>query len=257
MAGRAQASFEVIALLGIMLAVILFFAVFSSDLVSNLGSQKDDNDARDSVLALAQAADYVYAQGEGASELVPVTLPPSTTFGPNSTYIGKPPSAPAGAPSNTINIEVGATDVYATTHATVNGQFPSSQGKYLMNVTSRGGFVSVGTGLVSASPSSIYMLMRRNDSQSTLVTFSVLSNNTIVVANLTPQWGFSSPALSFAPSEFSSNGFSSMQVRLNFTTSPAVAGIYTGQLNVTSWLYSDPGTRQSFQVPLTVEIAGG
>lgn len=252
--GRAQASVELIAILGIALLAILFFAVFSSGLLFDLGVQQDTRDARDTVQALAEAADAVYAQGEGASKAVRITIPPGAYFGQNETYIGKPANAPAGAPQNRINIRVGDSDVFATTRAPVAGTLPPTAGTYLLNVTSQGSYVSVGAALVGASPSEVKLLMRRNDTESSPIAFSVLSNASIIVVNITPDWNFTSPALSVSPSLFTSNGLGSMVVLANFTTNSLVAGIYTGQLNVSAYYASDPARKESFIIPISVEI---
>ncbi|HIH18629.1 TPA: hypothetical protein HA225_01490 [Candidatus Micrarchaeota archaeon] len=248
---------ELISILGIALVVILFFAVFSSGLLTDIGVQQDTKDARNAVQGIAEAADAVFAQGEGASKSVAITIPPSAIFGPNDTFVGKPPSALPSAPSNMVRIRLENNDIYAFSRAPLVGSLPGSPGGYVVNVTSRGSFVTVGAGLVSASPSRVRIVLDRSSTKSAFLTFTILTNETIVGVNVTKDWGFSSPTISITPSIFTSNGVSSMQVKIDAASDTDDAGTYEGALNVSAWKASDNQTQQGFQLPLSVEVRVG
>ncbi len=70
-----QASMELISILGISLIVILVFSVLSSDFLTSIAVNRNYADAQDAVKRLANAADAVYAQGEGAVEIVQIKIP--------------------------------------------------------------------------------------------------------------------------------------------------------------------------------------
>lgn len=255
-ARAGQASMELIAILGISFIVILFFVINASDIFSAIGAQQDYREASESVRLLAEEADHVYAQGDGATGMVFVTLPPSTDFGANSTYIGKPSSAPAGATPNAINIRLGNSDVTAYTRAPLSGAFPSPFGKYTLRVASHGSYVSIGPNLLDIKGSSVSASMGRSQTASAYLNFSIVADQDAVV-NITSQWGYSSPTLSIAPTSFSGYGGANATVELNFTSDSNDAGIYSSELNVTVYKVGNPSVRETFKIPVTAEVYAG
>ncbi|MCX8175542.1 MAG: hypothetical protein N3E51_05045, partial [Candidatus Micrarchaeota archaeon] len=230
-AGKAQASVELISILGIALLVILVFAVLASDMLTDLLVQKDYNDAYESVRRLAAAADSVYAQGEGASATVMVTLPTTTNFHPDLTFVGKPSYAPAGAPANQININVDGTDVSAFTKARLVGSFPASAGTYPMKVVSRGSYVAIGTYFIEASKYAIFESMGQDESRVETITFSAVTNQTVsVLLNYT--WGYSNVELAADALAFNVSSGSPVSVNFTITSDDDAAGIYNGELKV-------------------------
>ncbi len=251
-----QASIELIAILGISLVVILFFTIHASDIFSDIGAQQDYHQASESVRLLAEEADHVYAQGDGATGMVFITLPASTDFEANSTYIGKPASAQPGATPNAINIRLGSSDVTAYTRAPLSGSFPPSFGKYTLRVVSHGSYVSIGPNLLDIRGSSVSASMGRSQTKSAYLNFSIVADQDAMV-NITSQWGYPSPTLSIAPNVFSGYNGTNATVQLNFTSDSNDAGIYSSELNVTVYKSSNPSVRETFKIPVTAEVYAG
>jgi hypothetical protein len=259
---RAQASTELIIIMGGFFLVLLVFLTVSLDYLFSIRSQRDFGDALSAVQTLASEADAVYAQGDGAEKIVTIRLPSSTVFSPNVTYIGRPLNNVSGTP-NTIAISLNGTVVSATSQATVAGEFPSYSGTHNMLVASHGNYVSIGAYLASASPNSVFVSMQQDENQKrSTVMFHVNlseSSNESVRITLAWNWTNGNSSLQVSPVSFSSYGVSDVPVTLTFNSGSAL-GIYTSTLNVTAARYGADGSigaRQSFSVPLTLEVLSG
>jgi len=258
---RAQASTEFIVIMGIFFLVLLVFSVLALDFLFSVRSQRDYGDALSTVQTLAAEADNIYSQGEGAEKIVKVVLPPTTVFSQNVTYIGRPLNSLSGK-SNTIAVNLNSTTVSATTNAQVAGEFPSYPGTHWMRVASRGNFVSIGSHLVSASPSSVFASARKGAQAPATITFKVAlesSTNESVRVALSSPWNYTNAQLSISPSSFSSFGIGSVPVSLTFQAGAGAVGIYTSVLNVTAVRQASDGSvsaREAFTVPLTLEVTG-
>lgn len=251
-----QVSLELLAILGVALIVILFFTLFASDMLADTNKQQELRTARLSVQHLADAADYVFSQGEGAAKTVEVELSPNANLSADRSFIGKPYSAPENASSNMININLEGSDVSAFSGAPLAGAFPSAHGKYLLKVVSRGSFVSIGSNLLSASPSSISISMARSSQKRVYLNLTSLSGQPVAI-NVTLQWQHSSPTIAASPPKlvlYSGAG----QVALTFSSDATDAGIYSGKLLVSS---SQAGSgmqpQETFSIPITAEVAAG
>jgi len=258
---NAQASTEFIVIMGISFIVLLVLSTMTIEYFYSVRAQRDYGDALSAVQTLAEEADNVYLQGTGAEKVVPITLPGTTVFSPNVTFIGRPLNSLAGK-SNTISISLNGTVLTATTAATVLGAFPTTSGVHQMRVTSHGDFVSIGAHLLSASPDSVFQSMAKSDSQSSTVTFSVAMTSTTnesVNVSLTTPWNYQNVNLTITPSSFSSFGLGDVPISLDFTTGSGAVGIYTSVLNVTAVKQSAGGAvvaRETFSVPITLEVSG-
>ena len=259
---RAQASTEFIIIMGVFFIVLLVFFTLALDYFFSVRSQRDYGDALSAVQTLAAEADSVYSQGAGAEKIVTVTLPPSTTFSPNETYIGRPLNSLAGK-SNTISLSLNGTMVSATTQSTVVGTFPSYPGVTRLRITSYGNFVSIGTHLVSASPSSVFASAQQDAVKTSSISFladlSGTANDSVRVSLSSP-WNYTNAQLDISPSSFSTFGLSSVPVTLTFTAGQDAVGIYTSALNVTAVRQASDGSvsaREAFSVPLTLEVSSG
>ncbi|MCX8198223.1 MAG: hypothetical protein N3F07_03470 [Candidatus Micrarchaeota archaeon] len=248
-----QASAELLAVLGIALFLILFVAAFASDSLAGSRQQDEIRQAREAVQNLAQAADYVYSQGEGASLSVRVSLPASADYSPEKTYIGKPAFASANASSNAININIYGSDISAYSKAPLAGAFPSQPGAYSLNVTSQGGIVSIGKVFAVPEKTSIYVRMGKGQSRTEFVSFKALHSGPIIL-NATYSWQFSSPSLSI-PTPILVAYNSSAQIPLAFL-SHSSAGIYTGDLFVRVYAAgSPPALKEQYKLPITLEVS--
>ena len=251
--GRGQASIELLAILGVALLAILFFAVFASDTLASENRQQEIRAVRLSVQRLAEAADLVYSQGDGAVGMVLVSLPPDVAFDPNRTYVGKPSSAPAWATPNGININIYGNDIYASTRAPLAGSFPSSTGAYLIRVESHGDFVSIGPPPAEAVQSPVMLRMKKGQ-QRYAELYLMSAFDSPVLINVTSQWNYVTPLFSFSPSSFVLYK-AAMPLRLNVTAGAADAGIYSGRMIVRATVAgSNSSIAGTFYVPISVEI---
>jgi hypothetical protein len=238
------------------------FFTLTLDFFFSVRSQRDYNDALSAVETLAAEADTVHSQGAGAEKIVQIRLPPSTTFSPNVTFIGRPLNSVTGK-SNTIAISLNGTVLSATTSANVVGAFPLYSGVHHMRVTSYGNFVSIGTHLVSATPNTVFASTTRNAVMASTLTFMAeltSSTNESVRVTLSSPWNYTNANLSISPSTFSTFGLASVPVTLSFTTNGDAVGIYTSTLNVTAVRQATDGSvsaRETFVVPLALEVSSG
>ncbi len=256
-AGRVpgQASIELISILGISLVVILIFAVLSADLLSDIGVQRNYDDAKDSVQKLANAADSVYAQGEGASAKVKITLPTNANLSPNATYIGRPPSASSSTASTLINIKVQDTDVFAGTKAPVSGSFPASDGVYTMLVVSKGSYVAIGTHFFDVDKGSVYKSMARNETRNETITFSAASNESVAVS-IDCSWAYENVGLTLSSSSFNVSIDSDTAINLSFASNTSAAGLYNSELVITG-VSQATGIEETFTIPITADVNAG
>jgi hypothetical protein len=251
-ASLAQASLELTALLGVFLIVILFYAVFASGLLSHIVVQGDYRDAYSSVQALAGTADSVFSQGEGTVRPVRVVLPVS--FNASKSYIGRPPSAQS-VPSNTININIGGTDLFANTRAPLSGSFPGTSGEYILSVVSHGTYVSINPYVLDAAPSSIHIHATPGSNRgATLIVSTVSGERTDV--NISTSWSFPHANITITPSRFVTTGAAEMPIVLNFTTDPQAYGTHSSRIDITS--RRSGGTAddtESISIPITLEVS--
>jgi len=262
---RAQSSTEFIIMMGMSFLVVIILFTVTLEYFYSVRAQRDYGDATSAVQTLAAEADNVYIQGTGAEKIVPITLPGSTVFSPDVTYIGRPLINQSSGKSNTISISLNGTVLTATTSATVIGSFPSYAGVHQMKITSHGDFVSIGAHLLSVSPDSVFLSMEKSSSKSSTVIFSVemtsSTNESVNVTLSSPMEGslYSNANLTITPSSFTSFGLGDVPVTLNFNTMPGAVGIYTSVLNVVAIKQNVGNTiiaNETFTVPITLEVSG-
>ena len=248
-----QASVELLEVLGVALLAILFVAVFASDMLADNQHQAEMRQARLTVQKLADAADYVYAQGAGATSAVRVDLPPSADYDPEKTFIGKPASAPGTASPNAINIHIYDSDVTAYSLAPLAGAFPANAGAHIINVTSQGGLVSIGGPLATLSQSSIFLAMKKGETRVAYANFQAVYSQPIVL-NATYAWPYSNPSLDIqSPIMVAQQG--PAQIALAFTTDSTHSGTYTGLLTVSAYPSGAPTQQmETYAMPITVEV---
>ena len=249
-----QASTELIVVIAMALIVIIAFLIFSSSSLLGLGNQQNYGQARSSVQALAEAADTVYAQGSGASTVIAIIIPSNTNFNANYTYIGRPLSF-SNATANGININVNGTDEYATSRAPLTGSFPAAAGTYQMKVVSHGSYVSIGSHLIEASPSSAYLAVAQNGRKTLAITFTVVpgdsqTNNT-VRTNIAIPWNYSGVTVNASPSYFSAYEYTGVPVTVSVSASQGAAGTYNSAIYVNA---TGSASSESFSIPVSVEV---
>jgi hypothetical protein len=247
----AQASLELTALLGVFLIVILFYTVFASGLLSHIDIQGDYHDAYSSAQALASAADSVFASGEGTGKPVRVVLP--TNFNASKSYIGRPSWA-STVPPNTININMGGTDLFANTRAPVTGSFPSTGGEYVFSVVSHGTYVSINSYVIEVAPGAVYLYASPGSRREVTITVRSVSPE-LTDVNISAAWSFPHANLTITPERFVTKGSSEMPITLNFSVGSQAYGAHISELQITSKRNgSAGGDTESISIPITLEV---
>ncbi|MFA6907509.1 MAG: hypothetical protein WC263_01650 [Candidatus Micrarchaeia archaeon] len=251
MARSGQAATELIIILGVAMVVVVLFFFLSATMLTDAKTQQNYDDARLSVQELAEAADSVYAQGDGATRKVVITLPGDTVFNANYTYIGAPASSPLAA-QNGININVNGTDVSWYSGASLTGQFPAKAGKYPMRVTSKGAYVEIYPYLVDVDKHSVAIVMAPGEARSSQFTVTRVSAEGVSVEP-SQNWGFTDVTMGMSPSatfEANPRG-STLTVSVNATWD--AAGIYNSQITLTA-LGEESGTAETINIPVSVNV---
>ena len=248
---RGQASVELIAILGVALVTILMFMALSLNFLSTTNLQKDQEAAQDSVQKLAQAADSVYAQGEGASDAVVITLPQTASFDPNQTYIGKPQGAGPSVPSTQIGVNVAGTELYAITSEPVQGSFPPTPGVHSMRVYSAGGYVAISPDIASLYQQSVFVSMASGETRTEALTLRKLVTEA-VSAGISQSWNYSGVSLSLPASSFNLS-VTGTSVQFNVSADSSASGLYSSQLVIFAQGLSS-GDNETFIIPITVSV---
>ena len=254
-------SVELIALVGVFLLVIVVFAAMSSNILFNIGTQQGISEARGTVQKLAQAADSVYAQGEGATTSVSVVLPPGSVLEGGRSFIGKPSGSPGNASANMVNLNVAGSDEYALTSAPLSGAFPSAAGTYQLQVTSHGGYVSIGSGLIDVSPGAVFAEGRQGQQTAfpINITLSGSAGGSPVNVSISISPSYGNVGFTASPAVFSTAANTS--VSLVFSPSSSAAGIYDWSLQVNASSCSPgqaaPCPADCFTIPVSFEVEGG
>ena len=252
MAKNGQAATELIIILGVALVVVVLFFVLSANMLTGARSQQNYDDARVSVQSLAEAADSVYAQGEGAARKVAITLPADTVFGSNYTYIGAPSSSFAA--QNSININVNGTDVSGVSRTSLSGQFPAKPGKYTMRVTSRGSYVEIYPYLVDVDKRSITIVMAHGETRSAQITVTRASLEKVTVEP-SQNWGFTDVEMEIAPSSAFGASNAGTVITVTVTARSFASGIYNSQITLTA-TGNESETSETINIPVSVNVIG-
>ena len=248
-ARAGQGSAEFIMIFAVSLVIMLVFMSLSATRLTDINVQKNFEDAHATVANLAEAADSVYAQGEGASRTVTITIPGNANLNTNHSYIGRPSNNP-NASSTSINLDLNGTDVFAITRAPISGAFPSSFGTYAMKVVSRGSSVGIYPSLIELNGNSFSFSMGNPDSRSaTLKVYAVSSQTTRV--NVTNDWGFSPGVnLTISSSNFVASPSGSI-LSISASSGAGSSGVYSSQL---TFYANASGANETITVPVTVFV---
>ncbi|MCX6771328.1 MAG: hypothetical protein NTX79_04695 [Candidatus Micrarchaeota archaeon] len=243
---QGQAATELIIILGVALIVVMLFFVLSANMLTGARTQQNYDGARISVQSLVEAADSVYAQGEGATRKVAITLPGDTNFGSNYTYIGAPSSLYAA--QNAININVNGTDMFGLSRAPLSGHFPAKSGIYPMRVTSRGAYVEIYPYLVDVDRNSVAIAMARGETRSSQITVTRVSAEQVAL-DVSQNWGFTDVALNLTSAQ---DQFKTL-ITVSVSATPAAAGIYNSQITLDA-VGNESGTEEVINIPISVNV---
>ena len=250
-----QASVELIVLVGVFLLVIIVFAVLSTNILFNVGTQKNINAARDSVQKLAQAADSVYSQGEGATTSVTVDIPANAALTGGKSFIGRPSGASGNASSGIINLNVGGSDEYALTTAPLSGAFPNSSGSYQLQVTSHGSYVTIGSGIIDVSPGAVFVEGSAGVAATFPINITLLSGQPVNISiSSSPQYA----NVGLAPNETGFITSSNTSVTLKFNSTASAAGIYDWELQLNASSCAGGSCPADYiTIPVSLEVGEG
>ena len=240
-----------IVILGVALVTIVVFMALSLNFLSLVNVQKDQETARDSVQKLAQAADSVYAQGEGASSVVAINLPSTVSFDPNRTYVGKPQNAGFEAPSTQINVNVEGSDIYATAAEPVHGSLPSSPGVHSVRVYSTGSYVMLSPDIAVLGQQSVFVSMADGENRTETLTLRSLVAET-VSAQIRQSWNYPGVSISLPAGQFNISA-TGTPVQVNVSAASGASGLYSSQLVILVQGQAS-GDNETFLVPMTVNV---
>jgi len=246
-----QAAAELVTILGIALVVVLLFFMLSATMLKDARIQQNLEEAQSSVSSLVEAADSVYAQGEGATRKVMVALPGDTVFGSNTTYIGRPFNMPL-ASQNGININVNGTDIGGVTRASLIGQFPSTFGRYPMRVTSRGAYVEIYPYLVDVDRHSVSIVMAQSEARSVQIVVTRVSGEAVSVDPV-KNWGFAGVNLTLSPSSAFGASDLGSALTVSVASGAAASGTYNSQLTLIA-TGANSGTSETILIPISVDV---
>ncbi|MBI4173703.1 MAG: hypothetical protein HY519_03200 [Candidatus Aenigmarchaeota archaeon] len=130
---RAQAAFEYMVIVGIVLAFLIPVWLYVSSLQARAGEELSISYAENAVQRIAKTADLVFSQGSGARVQTQVYIPGGVE---SSAIIGR---------SVILNLRTGqaVSNVTALSIATLNGTIPTSEGSYQMTMEAKTGYVQV------------------------------------------------------------------------------------------------------------------
>ncbi len=223
---KAQVGIEYLALLAIVLLVILPIAYYA---YLNITVNGDTVEAQTAVSRIVDAANFVAAEGPGATTQVQITLPNS--YDSNKSYLN----------NTLININLdlsGGKDTLGVANQILLGNLPVTSGTYQLTVSARNGYVYIsgGTGL-DVEPLLIDVTSQPVNASTTLSETVVYTNldqayPITVQSNLT--WPYNSGVLiNFNdPSDtlFTLNPETSRNVVLNINLTTSAYGTYTGSI---------------------------
>ena len=130
---KAQSSFEYLMIFGLVMVFAIPIWLYVTSLDQQTDSQLALSYADSAVRQIADSADLVYSQGPPAKVRLRVYLPDGIDY--------------TNVTSRVVNIRLttnlGPSDVYATSVATLNGSLPSESGTYWIDIEAMDGFVQI------------------------------------------------------------------------------------------------------------------
>ena len=130
---KLQVAMEYLLIIGLVLTFIAPLWIYVTVMRNEASNQLDLSYAKLAVDKLAEAADFVYSQGSGASVTIKLYIPSGVVGG----SVG----------NNTIRLDVlyksSINNVIAMTQANVSGTLPSNEGLYEVKVVCNGSYVQI------------------------------------------------------------------------------------------------------------------
>ena len=131
---KSQSALEMLIIIGVLMVVFLIVISINTDLSSTLTASQSHTKLRAALDDVAQEAELVYSQGQGAKSRVFISLPGNIK---NSSITDFQLSF------NVYNSQGGVSTVARSLAFNVTGTLPNSSGNYWVTVESLGGLVNV------------------------------------------------------------------------------------------------------------------
>ena len=236
---NAQTSVEFVLLLAVAILVITVIIIIATGQVGDISRLKDQSDMQNAISDLSSAAKEVYAQGEGSKKLVFIQLP--TSYESNYSSVG----------NKTIRMRAAGTDYVTLEKFNVHGYLPGIAGRHWVWVVSEGNRVRIGDAMLELDKNRVYVIMNSNTTTSTSFSVKNIWVRNITVSTATT-WTTPDVTMSGVPAAFSLDINYSTTINLQFTSSPASGGVYTGEIEFVA--IDDIGNNETVDVPVTVEV---
>ncbi len=240
MRSRGQTSVEILVIMAVALVILSALVSFASQQLRIVEEQKTVKTAEVSLQKIVEAANQVYAQGSGATRTVDITWPE----GLDTTY--------TRISEHTIYIRTSNRTMYAEAIPVLTGALPTNAGNYSLRIRAFDGYVAIGEISLSASPSSVFAPIDRNDSSSHTITIYNVGTDVNLV--FTTDWNHSDVNISLNKADANVAKGSSTTLDVNFYSTINATGSYAGKL----WIQGTYSNKvETLLIPLKASVALG
>jgi len=218
---RGQQAMELLVLLAVILITVIVILIQTSQSTIDFNKQQLIIQGEDSVSYLAQAADDVYRQGNGAKRKVFYIVPQGIN------------ESKSGVEGKSFVFNVLGTDVYSTSKVRLTGKIPTSPGGHFIWMTAHENYVYAGTENIEVDKFNSFVTMLRNDVvfDSITVTNNGTDGATIVLTN---NWTNEDVDFEIDDESFILGPDESQLINLIYSSNNVAEGAYLGlfKLNV-------------------------
>lgn len=235
---KAQTTVELMVIMAIGLVVVASLVGFVGNQIAILQETQAQKTAQASMNDLIAGINEVYAQGPGAAKQITVIWPAGIDASLSSIS------------NKSIRLRVYKSDVVGTAIPYITGSLPTLAGTQRISVRAADGFVSVGTLTLSASPSSVYLPMARDQNTTTTIRLSSSSStSSTVTPSLT--WNHSLVSATTSSTSFSISSAADVNKVIDVNAGPLAVGNYSGAYQISA---SFADHLESLRIPLDVEV---
>ncbi len=243
---RGQSTIELMTIVAVALVILAVLVNFTAEQVNYLEKQRAAKTAELSVQMLISAADELYTQGPGATRYLQLTWPEGVQV------------AGTRIEDHSIVVNVYGSYVTGTSVPQLVGALPTISGLQNIRIRAFDGFVMIGVLDISASPSTIFTSVARDENSSTAIT---LSNNltddipqNLATISISSSWSHSDVNLVFNSSPGTLSAASTLLFDTNVFAGASAVGTYSGKITVTSTF---PSKVETLIIPIQVNVNVG
>ncbi|MBS1266654.1 MAG: hypothetical protein MAG795_00622 [Candidatus Woesearchaeota archaeon] len=229
---KSQVSTEFMIILAFVLLLIGSLIAVNQGLMTKVGNQFRVSKARLIVDDLAETAEYVYSQGQGAQTKVLVSVPEGvvTTQVSNRTIV-----------MSVISGSQSTRDVYRNLDFPVRGSIPAYQGNHWITLRSQQGYVEIGYNVISVDSTGLSSTLLPGNSTSGQISITNEQNSDLdVLLSYVGDEGIN-VSLSQTTLTIASNQTVDIDVDI-ITQSPIDSGTYSGRVQIVSNTTSETAT---------------